>query len=266
MLRDITIGQYYPGKSIIHRLDPRTKLLGGFLFIISAFLIDGIWTFLLATFFLVVAIGLSKIPVKYVLKGLKPIFFLLLFTALFNIFLTPGRMIWSYGIFKITYEGVNNSVYMIIRLTYLAIGASISIMATTPNQLTDGLEVQLRFLNVLHVPVHEVAMMMSIALRFIPILIEETDKIMKAQIARGADFEKGNIFKKAKNMIPLLVPLIVSAWRRSTDLAMAMEARCYRGGKGRTKMYPLHYQVRDGISYVILGIYMAGMVTMKILF
>ena len=225
MIRDITIGQYYPADSVIHKLDPRTKLVGTIGFIVSVFL--------------------------------KTIFMLLLITIFFNMILTPGEVVWKLGFIKVTKEGLVLAGTMAIRLVYLVIGSSIMTLTTTPNQLTDGLERLLRPLNKLHVPVHDIAMMMSIALRFIPILLEETDKIMKAQIARGADFENGNLIQKAKNMVPLLVPLFISAFRRANDLAMAMEARCYHGGDNRTQMKPLCYKKRDHMAYVILAAYLA---------
>ena len=229
MIRDITIGQFYPADSILHRLDPRVKFIGTFLFLISLFVADSFWGYALATVFLAAAIGLSKVPVKFMLKGLKPLFIILLITVLFNLFLMPGEVLWSAGFLKITREGVVQAVKIGIRLIYLVIGSSIMTLTTTPNQLTDGMEKILAPLNKIKVPVHEISMMMSIALRFIPILMEETDKIMKAQIARGADFESGNIIQRAKSMVPLLVPLFISAFRRADDLAMAMEARCYHG-------------------------------------
>ena len=194
---------------------------------------------------------------KFIFKGLKTIFMLLLITIFFNMILTPGEVVWKLGFIKITKEGLLLAGTMAIRLVYLVIGSSIMTLTTTPNQLTDGLERLLRPLNKLHVPVHDIAMMMSIALRFIPILLEETDKIMKAQIARGADFENGNLIQKAKNMVPLLVPLFISAFRRANDLAMAMEARCYHGGDNRTQMKPLCYKKRDHMAYVILAAYLA---------
>ena len=200
---------------------------------------------------------MSKVPVKFIFKGLKTIFMLLLITIFFNMILTPGEVIWKLGFIKVTKEGLVLAGTMAIRLVYLVIGSSIMTLTTTPNQLTDGLERLLRPLNKLHVPVHDIAMMMSIALRFIPILLEETDKIMKAQIARGADFENGNLIQKAKNMVPLLVPLFISAFRRANDLAMAMEARCYHGGDNRTQMKPLCYKKRDHMAYVILAAYLA---------
>ena len=192
--------------------------------------------------------------------------FLLLISISFNLFLTNGRVIFQIGFLKVTHEGLRLAVFMGLRLMYLVIGSSVMTLTTTPNQLTDGLERSLGCLNRLHVPVHEISMMMSIALRFIPILIEETDKIMKAQMARGADFESGNLVQRAKSMIPILVPLFVSAFRRATDLAMAMEARCYRGGNGRTKMKPLHYEARDRVTYLIFLVYLGIVIALRILF
>ena len=248
MIRDITIGQYYPADSVIHKLDPRTKLVGTIGFIVSVFLFHTFAGYAVATIFLAGIILLSKVPVKFIFNGLKTIFMLLLITIFFNMILTPG---------EVTKEGLVLAGTMAIRLVYLVIGSSIMTLTTTPNQLTDGLERLLRPLNKLHVPVHDIAMMRSIALRFIPILLEETDKIMKAQIARGADFENGNLIQKAKNMVPLLVPLFISAFRRANDLAMAMEARCYHGGDNRTQMKPLCYKKRDHMAYVILAAYLA---------
>ena len=265
MLRDITLGQYYPADSVIHKLDPRVKLFGTLIYIISLFVFKGLPAFILAAIFLVVLIKLSKVPFSYMVKGLKTIVLIMLFAAVFNLFLTPGTKLVSFWIFTITYEGLKNAVVMMVRLIFLIIGTSLMTLTTTPNELTDGLEKALSPLKYIKVPVHEIAMMMSIALRFIPILIEETDKIMKAQMARGADFEHGNLIQKAKNMVPLLVPLFVSAFRRANDLAMAMEARCYRGGEGRTKMKPLHYQKRDRMAYLTLLIYLAAVIGLRIL-
>ena len=265
MLRDITLGQYYPADSVIHKLDPRVKLFGTLIYIISLFVFKGLPAFILAAIFLVVLIKLSKVPFSYMVKGLKTIVLIMLFAAVFNLFLTPGTKLVSFWIFTITYEGLKNAVVMMVRLIFLIIGTSLMTLTTTPNELTDGLEKALSPLKYIKVPVHEIAMMMSIALRFIPILIEETDKIMKAQMARGADFEHGNLIQKAKNMVPLLVPLFVSAFRRANDLAMAMEARCYRGGEGRTKMKPLHYQKRDRMAYLTLMVYLAAVIGLRIL-
>ena len=254
MLRDITIGQYYPADSILHRLDPRVKFIGTLAYIISLFLFQS-WGYLLGTLFLVVMIGLSKVPFKFMVRGLKSIVVLLMITLVFNILFTPGEAVVTIWKIHITKEGLILAARMGIRLIFLIIGASIMTLTTTPNQLTDGLESLLGPLKKIHVPVHEVAMMMSIALRFIPILLEETDKIMKAQMARGADFESGNLIQKVKNMIPLLVPLFISAFRRANDLALAMEARCYHGGDGRTQMKPLRYQKRDYAAYAVLAVY-----------
>ena len=263
MIRDITIGQYYPANSVIHRLDPRTKLVGTLVFLISLFAFRSFAAYAVATVFLAVLIRTSKVPFKFMVKGLKAIVILMMITVVFNMFLTPGEPLFSIWKLTITREGVVQAAFMAIRLTYLIIGASIMTLTTTPNQLTDGLEKGLRPLNKIHVPVHDIAMMMSIALRFIPILLEETDKIMKAQMARGADFESGGVIQKAKNMVPLLVPLFISAFRRANDLAMAMEARGYRGGDGRTKMHPLKYQRRDGIAYFVMALYLLVMFAAK---
>lgn len=261
MIRDITIGQYYPANSIVHRLDPRVKIMCTLFYLISLFLFKSVLGYALCTVFLFAVIRLSKVPFKFITKGLKPIIVLLMITVLFNLFLTnQGNVLVSFWIFKITDEGLRTAVYMAIRLIYLIVGSSLMTLTTTPNELTDGIEKLLKPFNKIKVPVHEIAMMMSIALRFIPILLEETDKIMKAQIARGADLEGGNIIQKAKNMIPILVPLFVSAFRRANDLAMAMEARCYQGGEGRTKMKPLVYQKRDYITYAVTILYIVVMV------
>lgn len=263
MIRDITIGQYYPADSVLHRLDPRVKLLGTVIFLISLFIGKSIPIYICGGVFLFAMIRLSKVPVSFMLRGLKAIMFILVFSAAFNLFLTPGTPIVHIWKLTITREGLAQAIYMIVRLMFLIMGSSLMTLTTTPNNLTDGMERGLGFLRVIKVPVHEIAMMMSIALRFIPILVEETDKIMKAQTARGADFEKGNLIKKAKAMVPLLVPLFISAFRRANDLAMAMEARCYHGGKGRTKMKPLKYKKRDYIAYLILLAYLGLMICLK---
>ena len=257
MIRDITIGRYYPVDSVLHRMDPRTKLFGTMVFIISLFMANSVLTYVAATVFLALAIRLSNVPFKFIVRGLKAIVFLLLISVSFNLFLTPGTVLFQLGFLKLTQEGLEMAGFMALRLIYLVIGSSVMTLTTTPNELTDGLEKSLGFLNKVGVPVHEISMMMSIALRFIPILIEETDKIMKAQMARGADFESGNLIQKAKSMVPLLVPLFISAFRRATDLAMAMEARCYHGGEGRTKMKPLHYANRDRAAYLVYVGYLA---------
>lgn len=264
MIRDITIGQYYPRDSFIHKLDPRTKIIGTFIYIISLFLFRKFIPYLVVFGFLGLIIKTSEVPIKHILKGLKSIMFLLIFAVVFNIFLTPGDVLWKWGFLKITRQGIEIAGFMAIRLILLIMGSSLMTFTTTPNHLTDGLEKIMNPLKKIKVPVHEIAMMMSIALRFIPILLEETDKIMKAQMARGADFESGNLIKKAKSLVPLLVPLFVSAFRRANDLAMAMEARCYHGGEGRTKMKPLKYHKQDAIAYIILAGYLVVLVLVKV--
>lgn len=266
MLRDITLGQYYPVDSVIHKLDPRVKLLGTLIFLISLFISNNFIGYIVATCFLASMIMISKVPFSYMVKGMKAIVFILMFSVVMNLFMTPGETLVAFWKLTITKEGLKMAIMMAVRLSFLIIGSSIMTLTTTPNNLTDGLEKGLGFLKVIKVPVHEISMMMSIALRFIPILMEETDKIMKAQIARGADFESGNLMKRAKSLIPLLVPLFVSAFRRANDLATAMEARCYRGGEGRTKMKPLKYKKRDGIAYLILAIYLGIIITLRIFF
>lgn len=264
MIRDITIGQYYPADSVIHKLDPRVKLAGTLVYILALFSFRGVWGFAVITAVLALVIRLSKVPFSYMVKGLKAIAVLMAVTALFNLFLTPGKTelvhLW---IFRITREGAENAAFMLARLTYLIAGTSLMTLTTTPNQLTDGLEKALAPLSKIRVPVHAVAMMMSIALRFIPILIEETDIIMKAQMARGADFESGGLIARVKSMVPLLVPLFVSAFRRADDLAMAMEARCYSGGAGRTKMKPLRYGRTDYLAYFCMAVYFAGILLLR---
>ena len=260
MLRDITLGQYYPGNSGIHMLDPRTKLVGTLTFIISLFLFRSFAGYLAAALFLAVIIRISGVPFKFMVRGLKSIMILLSITMVFNLFLTPGTPVLVFWKLQITREGIAQAAFMAMRLVMLIIGSTVMTLTTTPNHLTDGMEKGLAPLKKLRVPVHEVAMMMSIALRFIPILMEETDKIMKAQMARGADFESGGLVKKAKSLVPLLVPLFISAFRRANDLAMAMEARGYRGGDGRTKMKPLIYQKRDYRAYLLMLAYLVCIV------
>lgn len=257
MIRDITIGQYYQTDSVIHRLDPRVKLAGTLLYIITLFFIKNIWGYLIATLALGAVIRLSKVPFGFIVRGMKAIAFLLAITVVFNMFLTPGTPILEFWIFTLTFEGIRTAFFMGWRMVLLIISASLMTLTTTPNHLTDGMEKALKSFNKIGIPVHEISMMMSIALRFIPILLEETDKIMKAQIARGADFESGNIMQKAKAMVPLLVPLFISAFRRANDLAMAMESRCYRGGEGRTKMKPLVYTKADKLGYLYLLLFVA---------
>ena len=259
MLKDITLGQYYPGDSILHRLDPRVKLMGTLVFIIGLFAFGSTPSYLAAATALVVVTVLSTVPFRFILRGLRAILILMVVTALFNLFLTPGDPVLKIGIFQITAQGIKMAIHMACRLSLLIIGSGIMTLTTTPNQLTDGMETGLRWMKRLHVPVHEIAMMMSIALRFIPILMDEANRIMVAQQARGADFKSGSLIRRAKALIPLLVPLFVSAFRRANDLAMAMEARGYHGGEGRTKMNPLIYRRRDIIAYLIIAGYLVMM-------
>lgn len=260
MIRDITLGQYYQTDSKVHEMDPRVKLVATIIYVVSLFLYRKATPYVLAVLFLAMAIKISKVPLKFMVRGLKSIVFILLITAAFNMFLTSGEPLVSFWVLTITKEGLKNAIFIAIRLILLIMGSSLMTLTTTPNQLTDGMEKLMYPLSKIKVPVHEIAMMMSIALRFIPILLEETDKIMKAQMARGADFETGGLIKKGKAMVPLLVPLFVSAFRRANDLAMAMEARCYHGGDGRTKMKPLQYKKLDVAAYVVILLYFAGVI------
>lgn len=260
MLRDITIGQYYPASSRIHTLDPRTKIMGSLMMIIALFVITPLWGYLIPFVMLAMIIKISQVPLSFILKGLKPIMFFMIFAVGINVFLTPGEIVFEFWIFKASWEGIIRALITLCRFTSLIVTSSLVTLTTSPMALTDGIERLLQPLKVIKFPAHELAMMMTIALRFIPTLIEEADKIMKAQMARGADFESGNIFKRAKSMIPLLVPLFISAFRRADELAMAMEARCYRGGVGRTRMNKLRYSKAD--AGVLLGLfaYMLGVI------
>ena len=262
MLKDITIGQYYSIDSVIHRLDPRTKIIGTFFFIVILFVIKGIYGLLLAGLLLLLVVKAAKVPLSYIVRGQKSIMFLLMFTVVLNMLMVKGEVLVQVWFLKITREGIYTAVFMAIRLILLVIGCSLMTLTTTPLQLTDGLERLLRPLKKIKVPVHDISMMMSIALRFIPILMEETDKIMKAQSARGADFDSGGLVQKAKALIPVLVPLVISAFRRADELATAMEARCYRGDEGRTRMKELRYKKQDYVAKAVVlaacvGLYMA---------
>lgn len=265
MLRDITLGQYYESDSIIHKLDSRVKLFATLMFVITLFVGNSYICFAVTALLLVSLIAISGIPFFYIVRGLRFIFALLIMSAVCNMFFTDGRVFWKYGIIKITYEGIMKAIFISIRLILLIIGSSLLTLTTTPNNLTDGMEKSLGFLEKIRIPVHDIAMMMSIALRFIPILIDETDKIIKAQTSRGADFESGGIIKKAKAMIPILVPLVIAAFRRAGDLATAMDARCYNGGKNRTRMRPLHYAKRDYIAYLLIIGYVALIIGIRVL-
>ena len=249
MLKDITIGQYYKEDSLIHRLDPRVKLFAVLIYVITLFMHKAPATYVMSLLFLIITIKISKVPVKYILRGLKAIAVILLFSVMINMLFIPGKPVIQFWIISISAEGIRTTIYLGSRLIMLVLGTSLLTFTTTPNELTDGLDKSLGFLNKVGVPVHEIAMMMSIALRFIPILTEELEKIMKAQTARGIDFESGGLLKRVKSMVPIIVPLFVAAIRRANDLAMAMESRCYHGGVGRTKLKPLKYEKRDKIAF-----------------
>ena len=255
MIKDITIGQYIPGESFVHKLDPRLKILISLLFIIDLFLVNNFNGYLFVLIFIVSTILIANLPFKYVYKGLKPIFAIILITAVLNIFMTTGEhLVYQFGFIKIYKEGLITAAFMIVRLVFLIMGTSILTLTTSPIELTDGIENLLNPFKKIGVPAHELAMMMTIALRFIPTLMDETDKIMKAQMARGADFESGNLVKRAKSLIPILVPLFISSFRRADELAMAMESRCYKGGKGRTRMKELKVTKRDYFATLVFAL------------
>ncbi|MBQ1471096.1 energy-coupling factor transporter transmembrane protein EcfT [Eubacterium sp. AB3007] len=264
MIRDITLGQYYPENSPIHKLDPRVKIIAAVLYIIELFIVKDFSGFLVCAVALGIVVAISRVPLRFIMRGLKPIILILLFTFVLNIFMVDGRILFTIGPLKVTDAGVYTAAFMAIRLILLIIGASLLTLTTTPISLTDGIERLLSPLALIGLPNHEIAMMMSIALRFIPTLLEETDKIMKAQQARGADFESGNIIARARSLIPILVPLFVSAFRIASDLAMAMEARCYRGGKGRTRMNGMRMKRSDYISIVLMILFLAALIAMRI--
>ena len=267
MLKDITIGQYIPGDSFVHKLDPRTKILISFIFIASLFIVDKFWGYIFIIAFLGATVLISKLQFKYLYKGLKPVFLLIAITAALNIFMIKGTedtLIWHWKFLYIYKEGIRTSIFMALRLILLIMGTSVLTLTTSPIELTDGIESLLKPFKKIGVPAHELAMMMTIALRFIPTLIDETDKIMKAQKARGADFESGNIIQKAKSLIPLLIPLFISSFRRADELAMAMEARCYRGGDGRTRMKILKYSKNDFISFGIAGVLLVLSIVVRV--
>ena len=263
MLKDITLGQYFPVNSPLHRLDPRTKLLLVRVYIVALFLCKWFVSYALALAFLVTAIALSKIRLKALFKGLKPLLIIIIFTAIINLFYSEGEVLVQFWIFKITREGILNAFFLVLRIMLLVMGTFLLTYTTSPIALTDGIESLLSPLKKLRFPVHELAMMMSIALRFIPTLIEETDKIISAQKARGADFETGNLFRRAKALIPILVPLFISAFRRADELATAMECRCYHGGEGRTKMKQLHFRFRDVLTLCLGALWLGGIIVLR---
>jgi energy-coupling factor transport system permease protein len=256
MLRDITIGQYYPSGSVLHRMDPRFKIIATITYLSGLFIINSLFAYLPILLFLAIVIKISRVPISYVLRGLKPILLIILFTVSINLFLTPGETMISFWFFKITFEGLRQAVFMASRLMLLITGSSMMTFTTSPIELTDGIEALLGPLKKIGVPAHEIAMMMTIALRFIPTLLEETDKIMKAQMARGTDFETGSLIKRAKNLVPILVPLFISAFRRADELAMAMESRCYKGGEGRTRMKTLRLSKIDFTGMFFILVYL----------
>lgn len=264
MFKNLTIGQHYPIDSLVHNLDPRVKIIITFVFIISLFIINIFPAYILVVLFLALAISISKVPIKFVIKGLKPILIIISITFFINLFLTPGEQIFKIFFLKITREGVYQATFMALRLVLLILGTSLLTLTTSPILLTDGIESLLNPFKKIGLPAHELAMMMTIALRFIPTLMEETEKIMKAQKARGADFESGNIIKRAKNLVPLLVPLFISAFRRADELAMAMESRCYRGGENRTRMRQLVLRKGDYVASLIFIIYMAAIIVIRV--
>ena len=263
-LKDVTLGQYFPGNSLVHRLDPRTKLLAVVLYIVALFLAKFFVSYGIMFAVLALSIAISKVPVKSILRGMKPILFIAIFTAILNLFYTPGEHVLAkFWVITITLEGVFSAFFMVLRIMMLIAGTFLLTYTTSPILLTDGLEALLNPLKKLKVPVHELAMMMSIALRFIPTLIEETDKIMSAQKARGADFESGNLIQKAKALIPILVPLFISAFRRADELATAMECRCYHGGEGRTKLHVLKYERRDYVALLLGAVVVAIVLVLR---
>ncbi|MCI5885230.1 MAG: energy-coupling factor transporter transmembrane protein EcfT [Clostridiales bacterium] len=266
MLRDITLGQYYPGESLVHKLDARIKIIATVAFIAAVFIVDNFYGFVIIMAVLAAVIGISKVPLRFILRGLKPVFVIILFTFVLNLFMIRGEVLWSLGFLHITKQGLHTAVFLAIRLIFLIIGSSMLTLTTRPISLTDGIEKLLNPLKRFKVPAHELAMMMTIALRFIPTLMEETDKIMKAQQARGADFESGNLMRRIKALIPILVPLFISAFRIASDLAMAMEARCYRGDHGRTRMNAMKIQKRDIAAVALTLFFLAVTVAERIVF
>lgn len=263
MIKDITIGQYLPGQSLLHRTDPRVKIILVMLYIALIFIVDTYPGFLMLSLFTLIAIVGSGIPVVYTLKGLKPVLFIVVFAAVINVFTIKGSPVFQAGPLRITYEGLDTAARMALRIALMIVGASLLTFTTTPISLTDGIEKLMAPLKRIGVPVHEIAMMMTIALRFIPTLLEETDKIIKAQASRGADFDTGNVIQRAKSFIPVLVPLFISAFRRADELATAMEARCYRGSEGRTRMKQLRLTSADAKIILIMGIVTGGLLFLQ---
>ena len=263
MIRDITLGQYYPGDSAVHRLDARTKIIATLLYIIELFVVNNFWGFLIAAAALFAVIAVSRVPLKFIFRGLTAVFLIIAFTFVLNLFMVEGRVLWHWKFLTITYEGVHRAFFMAVRLVLLIIGSSVMTLTTKPVELTDGLEKLLKPFSKIGLPSHEIALMMTIALRFIPTLMEETDKIIKAQEARGADFESGNLLQRAKSLIPILVPLFVSSFRIAQDLALAMEARCYRGGGGRTRMNEIKFRRGDAVAAILMVLFLAVIIASR---
>ena len=263
MIRDITLGQYYPGDSWVHRLDARTKIIATLLYLIELFVVNNFYGFLIVGAALFTVIAISKVPLKFIFRGLTAVFLIIAFTFLLNLFMVDGRVLWHWKFLTITYEGLSRAFFMAIRLVLIIIGSSIMTLTTKPVELTDGLEKLLSPFSKIGLPSHEIALMMTIALRFIPTLMEETDKIIKAQQARGADFESGNLFQRAKSLIPILVPLFVSSFRIAQDLALAMEARCYHGGPGRTRMNEIRFDRGDAVAAVLMLLFLAVIIASR---
>lgn len=260
MVRDVAFGQYFPGDSIIHKLDPRGKIIVFIAFIVVIFCTFNYFSLAITVAFTALFLILSKIPAKFYFKSLKVIIFIVIITSVFNLFYGSGDPIWQWWIIKVTWNGIHRAVFVTVRIICLILASSCLTFTTSPTELTDAIERLMKPLNVIHFPVHEISMMMSLALRFVPTLLEETDKLMQAQKARGADMESGNLFKRVKALIPILVPLFVSAFRRAYDIATAMECRCYRGGTGRTRMKILKLSERDIVSFVITAIVILGVI------
>lgn len=263
MIRDITLGQYFPGNSVIHRLDARTKIIATLLYIVELFVVTNFWGFIIAGAVLAIIIAVSKVPVKFIFRGLTPVLLIIAFTFVLNIFMVDGRILWQWKFLHITYEGLIRAFFMAVRLVLLIIGSSMMTLTTKPIALTDGLEKLLKPFSKIGLPSHELALMMTIALRFIPTLMEETDKIIKAQQARGSDFESGNIIQRAKSLIPILIPLFVSSFRIAQELALAMEARCYHGGSGRTRMNEIHFHKGDAVAAVLMALFLAVIIASR---
>lgn len=265
MIRDITLGQYYPGGSAVHRLDARTKIIATLLYIIELFVVNNFYGFIIAAVAFFAVIAVSKVPLRFIFRGLTAVFLIIAFTFLLNLFMVDGRVLWHWKFLTVTYEGLSRALFMAVRLVLLIVGSSILTLTTKPVELTDGLEKLLKPFSKIGLPSHEIALMMTIALRFIPTLMEETDKIIKAQQARGADFESGNIIQRGKSLIPILVPLFVSSFRIAQDLALAMEARCYNGGGGRTRMNEIRFRRGDAVAAVLMALFLAVIIASRII-